>query len=1717
MEHTNEFLNGLDRSANERSQPAKSLFDSVNGQLYFDNTGNVIWRPYNGNTRMLVFDCEQFDPGVVAPTPVDTTNSALHTPIGGCAFADCFIVVTVRQTTGTYDPMIIWLFQENVNGEVYGQVLMADVNSVDPLDRFYQKISNNIRMRPVYENDELYRIKWVDGVESTSNPPRSLTFSKTGTILNPSYNGAAVTGSFSVFSVVGDVTPKMTNLMAPFKMGYMHFLKRINGQVSSGRYVYLYRLILADGYRTPFSHHTNPVFVSTDIQDSTNMHLYEMEGSNEMTGHGNRLGIWGVDTAYETLEAAYVFIPDDTNIPTVAASFAFVPINGNSYIEVDHTSMSGEPLNVAEIISLRLNMTAAQTVEIKDEHLWKGNYKVGNLLLSDTEINDALAGLKAVHIFRDMPIDRRGKTDKVDPIQGDPINLFNLPMETRVTKFALNDVQEFTFPIDDDYCGYRGQQVDHTYVGYPRDETTRWGIVFYDLVGNPTSVEHLFDYYFPKMFLGGDGSTDPEGTPVAVSAAGLIATATRIKRDDTTVSVLDTAALALHKRSWLTTGGADVHSISDASLERPVVDGDDPLTDTMEHYTTMHQTYARIQGIRISGIDISGIRDKISGYAIVRCPIEYSTMAQGLVSPLARTDDQGDDTRMGPWPRPNLAFRVYGSFGLAPVDNTGAFRGGMGVPGMRLWDRQNNLTHLNGADDFFSMYIPEVMFGDSLPNYNQGQKFELVQIVWEEYNCGAELSDMRYPTGLLAPLGPFLCNNFEARKLSWHLMVNTRIHHFYPPSSPTLYYWNFHSEDVGMPWDAADLMPSATYASVYSSEWGAAGIAEQILPRYGTTFTPDWLRKVGMNEQVPAIDPSSPGTFFHNMKWYYHPTDYGGLTAPSDQRQDDFYGGYHDLQLLEDNNDLSKRQGVGHDNTILFRNTAAMKLWDGTAAVSRYFMAAPMPSWAEVETGGTNAYAHDPKRGAVARWMVNWKRDLGSPYGGNTQNNLQFNIFIGTGHFQPVNNDEFDTLMGAVTPDTIDDAEVWGGECWLDLHSGTFMYPGYSHDTISDFDGTNYTVDSYGFVMVFPHEAKRNLALRNAPSPGDPMSPNAGLRSWFMYTNTAGQGASPWADKGLFHYSGLNGAAEDASKHLIEEFFINEVMGYRDKFKGFGTLPRGFRAVQHWPQRWAYSNRKIYGELVDVFREYLVANYRDLDGSFGAILASANQSDKIISFQELAYGKLRIYERTIIPTTEGQITTGDASVIDGIQYLSEQIGCQHPESVVITPEAVYWIDCFAYSIFMLMGDEQVNLSDKAGMNQYMRELLWRYVGAHSIYGPQGAAIVGGYDQRTKRVLFNFPALIRNQIHDRYLAPVNSNRYNWFGPVYTNAVVNGFTHQTAHVKPLDKGSGVAQNIATGFVHISEQDILVLHTVAYGLLPGYIYIDLYQGIYGSETLTPKGNTVAEFYIVIAGVDGNLTNQGWVVEFANYKEGSPDLVSPDIITPLPSSTTEREGYIYHSQKYPHTPPLQSIATDSDAAVFHVFRSEKDAPFHIRLIPSGGSFEDIVLGLQMRSRMVYNEEFKAFEPFISAGDIFNVNFRKKRYSALETNIIDGMFVDDMRSPEVPKLYGKEFIAYLEFIANPGPMLNKIFDALRLDASDLGDVKSLRYSTEEQSVLMIIETDSSVRYIRRIGRIPIRRKMQLDRVTGNYLRVMVEINGKRNRLAYVHTGRTLFRLSNKN
>lgn len=1726
------FTNGMTRTSNERTIKENMIFDSVNGSVFLHEDGSTIWRPMKGNEQLLVFDLTQLDPntGIAVDTP-----GTVYTPIGGCAFSDCFIIYTVNAA----DDSIIWLFQLNQKNQAFGQVLLSDLSY--PTGKLTQKRWNNQRIRALFENYQLYRIKWCDGVESDSNPPRSISFKRTTTVTDPTYNGNTITGTFNLFEVLPLATPIMSNLMAPFKMGLIHFVKRVDGQILSGRYIYLYRLIMADGYRTPFCHPSNPVFATTDPV-VTNMHKYEMEASYLNTSIGHRIGIWGVDQAYETLEASYVFIPDSTNVPTEARSFAFVKITAE-YMEVDHVSNSGEVLSVDEMISLKLNIRGAQTTEIKHDHLWYGNYKTEQNVLTEAEINGMLENVKAIHIFRDMPIDKQGKTDKTYYGHGVVGQLFNLPVSIETTTFNVNDVQKIVYPIESDYTGYRGQQVDHTYVGYPRDEVVRFGVQVYDLEGNPGFVYHICDYKFPKMF-NGDAIGD--------------VTAERIRPDETIQDVLDTVSLALHKKAWLTTGQGDTEALSDVAnypsiLESPVVDGEDARTDNLPYGSAgggdqMIETFARIMGIKFDGIDITNLTDRIGGFAIVRCKIEHSTVAQGLISPTVHAETITDIKVM---PRPNMGITWWGLppfNGLSPSVSD-PYLAAPERYADRDYDTIDSVSNRIGFDEEFgTMYIPEVMFSrEFLPSYDANQYMELVQICWEEYNYGGEIIDMRSEGGASAygrTQGPLLCNSFltdprdlsgptqemwrHSTKLSWHLMVNTRLQDHYPSGSGISMPYR---HDVPFPaYGGSPLITGHTYDTEYANEWADPKI---MFPIYGDRFQPDWIKLEDSNARDTPISPSRPSFQFVNATWYWI-WETAGFPNTFNTR-DYYYGKFSDYELHDMPGTILAptpvttdwdytRCGIGHQNTLLFRFTGFQPGY-GDAS---YFMCAVMPTWAEVQLAGASLtwkYWHHPRIGATARWIFNWKRTLSGLYGGQTTVALSTNLFISTGHFQPVGNPHFDTAVSNPTGNILNDVEVWGGECWLDLHSGALLYPNIAHDDEFGMpDGTGVQLPEQsdcGFVFVFPHESKMNLALRNAPSPTDPKSPTAGLRSRVVYDGWD-HSYSEW-NKGLFFYGGKYGNTPDAAKHLFEEFYINNVLMYSDMYRAYITVPRGFNSINHWPQRWTYSEVKVYGSLVDSFRSFLVNNIRDLEGSYGAIMASAIFLDKFYSWQELAFGILRVYERSIVPTSNGQIVTGDAGVIEGIRYLNEQVGCQHPESVVITTKTIYWIDAFNMTVNVLDGERSLDLGMEKGMGTLLRELLYRYVDGRSIYGPHGMTIVGGYDGEKHQVQFSLTSKLSDLVTYPFQAPL-AKRYRQELVSAVFATINAITHFHAIIRFVDSGSQVAPIASSGLnlIHVAEQDVIILRGTTYSNAHSFLF-ELYSGGYNSASSQMRMLTVREFYIIIPGEAYTGASQpvNWFAEFRTVQEGNPTITVPDISYPLATATTEKEGYLYHSAGYPTnvpapTIPVVSKAQDAESAVFHLYRTESDGMFQVRMIKGMGSLDGIAHGL-IRSKLVYNEGAEVFETWRGVGDIFAMPVRSLLLTAMESEVGAGLWIEAFRSKERPSVYGMVFQSFLMYIFNEIVGANKIFDNSRFHVSDISDIESVRYTTEEQAIYIKMSTDTRAAYKRRINRLPIRRELQLDRVRGTYLNICIEMNHERHKLAFVYSSLTLYRISNKN
>jgi hypothetical protein len=103
------------------------------------------------------------------------------------------------------------------------------------------------------------------------------------------------------------------------------------------------------------------------------------------------------------------------------------------------------------------------------------------------------------------------------------------------------------------------------------------------------------------------------------------------------------------------------------------------------------------------------------------------------------------------------------------------------------------------------------------------------------------------------------------------------------------------------------------------------------------------------------------------------------------------------------------------------------------------------------------------------------------------------------------------------------------------------------------------------------------------------------------------------------------------------------------------------------------SNKKINSETLDSFSIFSVNNYTEVDTSYGPINALNTTNNKLLFWQENAFGVLSVNERSIVQdSNSAAIVLGTGGLLDRYDYLSDTSGTDSKFSVLKSPLGVYW-------------------------------------------------------------------------------------------------------------------------------------------------------------------------------------------------------------------------------------------------------------------------------------------------------------------------------------------------------------------------------------------------------------------------------------------------------------
>jgi hypothetical protein len=144
-----------------------------------------------------------------------------------------------------------------------------------------------------------------------------------------------------------------------------------------------------------------------------------------------------------------------------------------------------------------------------------------------------------------------------------------------------------------------------------------------------------------------------------------------------------------------------------------------------------------------------------------------------------------------------------------------------------------------------------------------------------------------------------------------------------------------------------------------------------------------------------------------------------------------------------------------------------------------------------------------------------------------------------------------------------------------------------------------------------------------------------------------------------------------------------------------------FKSINEFDTKVVASSKKVNGEYVDSWTNFLENETRTLDGGYGPINGVAKLGDEIYTFQDTGIARLSIEPRVQTTATDGlAIQIGTGSVLNHHTYLSTESGSRNKWSIGATSTGIYYYDAINRSIGKV-SQGVVNLTETAGFHSFM--------------------------------------------------------------------------------------------------------------------------------------------------------------------------------------------------------------------------------------------------------------------------------------------------------------------------------------------------------------------------------------------------------------------------------
>lgn len=325
--------------------------------------------------------------------------------------------------------------------------------------------------------------------------------------------------------------------------------------------------------------------------------------------------------------------------------------------------------------------------------------------------------------------------------------------------------------------------------------------------------------------------------------------------------------------------------------------------------------------------------------------------------------------------------------------------------------------------------------------------------------------------------------------------------------------------------------------------------------------------------------------------------------------------------------------------------------------------------------------------GTVNYAVANYKRDVHlSQYGGNTYESRSQNIAIPASGLIPVT-----TLTTA-----------WNGDTFINYFDVSTQLFDLTKTTLPD--------TSLNETVYIPLESSINCELRHDRSMrNDAIYTNACNMQEVAGTWTNGDGEVWYQETSLYQYNTVY------SQESTAKYYVN--------------VPTTVSTDTEFDCMVRVSKNKYNGESQDSWTLFPVNDFIEVRTNLGPITTLVTINNKLLFWQENAFGVLSVNERSLVQDSGGTLVLGTGGILDRYDYISDSVGASDNQHVVTTQTGVYWLDTRDRSIYRFSQD-LMNVSKSKLIQSWLDSQI-------SPTNITNNIIRTVYDQRYNQVLVSF--------------------------------------------------------------------------------------------------------------------------------------------------------------------------------------------------------------------------------------------------------------------------------------------------------------------------------------------------------------------------------------------